>query len=64
MNLCDYGHDEVSYKIRQCPVCALIRENEKLESKIAAFKEMIVVKNNELERLYARVGILMGPSSP
>ena len=45
MNTCDDKHDEVVYTVPVCPVCAVKKERDDLEVKLAARDEKI----NELE---------------
>lgn len=41
MTLCDGGHDEVCYEVRNCPVCDKMEDIRDLEAKIEELEETI-----------------------
>ena len=41
MYLCDDGHDEVCYDVKDCPVCVKMSEIVELEDKIFGLKDDI-----------------------
>jgi len=41
MNLCEYGHDEICFEGRKCPLCEEVERSQKLEDEIADLKETI-----------------------
>ena len=34
MTLCDDGHDEVCFESRNCPVCAVMEERDKIQERL------------------------------
>ena len=48
MNLCDDGHDEVCFEVRNCPCCDKLKEISDLEDKIYNLtKEISDLKEGE-----------------
>jgi hypothetical protein len=41
MHLCDYGHEEICYESRNCPVCEKIKEISDLEDKVFDLTEQM-----------------------
>lgn len=53
MTLCDDGHDEVCYGVRDCPACAAVREKEVAEEEVEEVKTRLAGAQESLERAEA-----------
>lgn len=50
MNLCSYGHDEVCYDGRECPVCGEMEDIKIANCRIAELEQDISKLEDELEK--------------
>lgn len=51
MNLCSYGHEEVCYEFRKCPVCEAKEEIKLLTEQLKDANESAVTAINDLTEL-------------
>lgn len=58
MRICDDGHDEIVYDVRNCPMCRITTEKAKLEGEISGLQVTIVCLNNDINQLKEEVNNL------
>lgn len=55
MTICSYGHDEVCYEERKCPLCEAILEADRKDNYISELKDRIGELENHIEELEAEL---------
>ena len=59
MNLCSSDRDEICFEGRNCPLCAVIEQNQdeisKLENQIGDLEATISDKDNEITELQSQI---------
>lgn len=50
MTLCAYGHEEIVFDSRHCPLCDIETENKRLEKKVEALGASVARLEQELDK--------------
>ena len=51
MDVCGYGHDEIVYNERECPLCLANKEYNALEEKLADLEEQVAALKEEVKEV-------------